>query len=282
MAEVTADRSLNRAMFALGPRFIAKALASATIAAAVAFPGSSASGQIPVRHTEGLVHGFLALRTLDGTSLADGDLLQTVRGTRVTSRVVFRFKDGSLHDETTVFSQRQQFRLLSDHLVQKGPSFPQPIDMTIDALKGQVTVRYTDDRNQPKVESEHLNLPVDLANGLILTMLKNANPAAPPKSVGFIAATPKPRLVKLEIAAAGQQSFTTGGAERKAWEYVLKVDIGGIRGVIAPLVGKQPPDSHVWILGGEAPAFVKSEQSLYNGGPVWRIELVSPIWPKQE
>jgi hypothetical protein len=63
--------------------------------------------------------------------------------------------------------------------------------------------------------------------------------------------------------------------------YVLKVDIGGIKGVVAPLVGKQPPDSHVWILGGDAPAFVRSEQPLYNGGPLWRIELTSPVWPKQ-
>jgi len=30
---------------------------------------------------------------------------------------------------------------------------------------------------------------------------------------------------------------------------------------------------------GEAPAFVKSEQQLFMGGPVWRIELVSPVWP---
>ena len=65
---------------------------------------------------------------------------QNARGPRVTSRLVFRFKDGSLHDETAVFTQRQQFRLVNDHLVQKGPSFPQPIDMTIDAAKGQVAV----------------------------------------------------------------------------------------------------------------------------------------------
>jgi hypothetical protein len=60
---------------------------------------------VRVRHTEGLVHGFLALRTLEGTPLADGDLLQTARGTQVTSRRVFHFKDGSLHEETAVFSQ---------------------------------------------------------------------------------------------------------------------------------------------------------------------------------
>jgi len=282
MVELAGNCSVNRAAITPRPRSISNALAIVIIAAAVVFPARSVSEQIAVRHTEGLVHGFLALRTLDGTLLADGDLSQTARGTRVTSRLVFHFKDGSLHDEAAVFSPRQQFRLLSDHLVQKGPSFPQPMEMTIDALKGEVTVRYTDDRGQAKVESEHLNLPADLANGIILTMLKNANPAVPPKSVAFIAATPKPRLVKLEISTAGEDAFATGGAARKALHYVLKVDIGGISGVIAPLVGKQPPDSHVWILGGEAPAFVKSEQPLYNGGPVWRIELVSPVWPKHE
>jgi hypothetical protein len=251
------------------------------IATALVLPAMSLGEQVRVRHTEGLIHGFLVLRTMEGTLLADGDLLQTARGTQVTSRLVFRFKDGSLHDETAIYSQRQQFRLISDHLVQKGPSFPQPIDLTIDALKGNVAVRFTDDNGQAKVESEHLNLPTDLANGLILTMLKNADPAAPPRSVGYIAATPKPRLVKLEISAAGQETFATGGAARRATHYVLKVDIGGLSGVIAPLFGKQPPDSHVWILGGEAPAFVKSEQALFNGGPVWRIELVSPVWPKE-
>ena len=96
-----------------------------------------------------------------------------------------------------------------------------------------------------------------------------------------MAATPKPRLVKLAISTAGEEPFTTGGTARKAMPYVLKVDIGGLASVVAPLVGKQPPDSHVWILGGEAPAFVKSEQPLYNEGPVWRIELTSPVWPKE-
>jgi len=52
-----------------------------------------------------------------------------------------------------------------------------------------------------------------------------------------------------------------------------------VAGVVAPLVGKQPPDSHVWILGGDTPAFVRAEQPLSAGGPVWRIELTSPAWP---
>jgi hypothetical protein len=233
-----------------------------------------------VRHTEGVVHGFLVLRRLDGATIADGELIQTARGDRVTARLTLRFKDGSIHDETAVFTQRQQFRLISDHLSQKGPVFPHPLDMTIDAGTGDVDVRYSDEHGESKRESAHLDLPPDLANGIILTLLKNVAADAPPKSLSFVAATPKPRLVKLEIQAAGRERFSTARTVRIATHYVLKVDIGGISGLLAPLVGKQPPDSHVWILGGEAPAFVKSEQPLFFGGPVWRIELVSPVWPR--
>jgi hypothetical protein len=211
--------------------------------------------------------------------LADGDLIQTVRGSRVTARLVFRFKDGSLHDDTAVFEQARRFRLVSDHLIQKGPTFPRPLDMSIDGTAGQVTVKYTDDDGHEKTETERLDLPPDLANGMITTLLKNVRADAPPKTLSFVAATPNPMLVKLDLSVAGAERFTTGGAGRRATHYVLKVKIGGIKGLLAPLVGKQPPDSHVWILDSEAPAFVKSEQPLFQGGPVWRIELVSPAWP---
>jgi hypothetical protein len=234
---------------------------------------------VPVRHAEGLVHGFLILRTLDSTPLADGDLIQISRGDRVSTRLVFHFKDGSIHDETAVYSQRRRFRLITHHLVQKGPTFPQPLDMSIDGSSGEVTVRYADDGKQ-KVERERIEVPPDLANGLILTLLKNIRSGASPKAISLVAATPKPRLVKLAISTAGEEPFATGGITRQAMHYVVKVEIGGIAGALAPLLGKQPPDSHVWILRGEAPAFVKSEQPLYLGGPLWRIELVSPVWPR--
>jgi len=115
---------------------------------------------------------------------------------------------------------------------------------------------------------------------MILTLLKNVRSNAPPASLSMLAFTPKPRLVKLALSVAGEDRFATGAMGRKATHYVVKVEIGGLTGLIAPLVGKQPPDSHVWVLGGEAPAFVKSEAPMFLGGPVWRIELVSPTWSK--
>jgi hypothetical protein len=241
---------------------------------------TTAGGEpVSVRYTEGIVHGFLALRSLDGKTLAEGDLIQTADGPLVTARVVFRFHDGSLQDETAVFSQRGQFRLVRDRLVQRGPAFPRALELTIDAAKGTATVTYADGKER-KTETERFDPATDLANGMILTLLKNVRPAQPPKSFSYIAATPKPRLVKLVLQNAGQEPFSTVGSDRTATHFVLTVDVGGLTGVLAKLFGKQPPDSHVWILGGEAPAFVRSEQPFFVGGPLWRVELVSPTWPR--
>jgi hypothetical protein len=240
----------------------------------------ASASQVAVRYKEGLLHGFLVLSTLEGNPLADGDLLQTAHGDQVTSRLVYHFRDGSLDDETTIFSQRRDFRLISYHLVQKGPSFQRALEMSVTASSGQVTVRYTGDDGKEKVETERMKLPPDVANGLVLSLLRNLDPDAPPLEVSIVVATPKPRVVKLAITAQGPEPFLLGASNRKAIHYVLKVQIGGLTGLVASWFGKQPPDSHIWILGGEAPAFVKSEVLSYIGGPMWRTELVAPLWPR--
>ena len=254
-------------------RVAAVVMALAVVEAA----GPPAQQGVPVRHPEGLVHGFLVLSTLQGARIADGDLIQHLQGDRVTSQLSFRFKDGSRHEETAVYSQKQHFRLLSYQLRQRGPTFPRAMDFSVDTGSGRVTAKYTD-VGREKVEAETLELPANLANGRVSTLLKNVRPDAPPKEFGYVAATPKPRLVGLEIRVAGTQNFSTGGTPRKATHYVLKVKIGGVSGLIAPLVGKDPPDVHVWILAGDAPAFIRAEQPLFPDGPVWRIELTSPVW----
>jgi hypothetical protein len=128
------------------------------------FLPSLLAAQVPVLHQEGTLHGFLILRSEEGAILATGDLAQVAHGSRVTAHLTFHFKDGSLQEETAVFTQSHNFRLVSDHLVQQGPSFVHPIDSLIDVAKGQVTVHSTDSGKE-QVKSEHMQLPPDLANG---------------------------------------------------------------------------------------------------------------------
>lgn len=241
---------------------------------------SVSASPVEVRYKEGILHGFLVLSTLEGNPIAEGDLTQVPHGNRITSRLIYRFKDGSRQEETAIFSQRGYFRLLSYHLIQKGPAFQHATEVTIAPATGQVTVRYTDDDGKEKTTSERMKLPPDLANGLVVTLLKNLRPDAPPIELSMMVATPKPRLVKIAISSPGKDPFSLAGAAREARHFVIKVEIGGVAGLVAPLVGKQPPDAHIWVTEGEAPTFVKSEGISFMGGPIWRIELVAPVWPR--
>jgi len=235
---------------------------------------------VPVRHREGRIHGFLVLRDLNDQLLASGTLLQSTNGNRVTNELAFHFKDGSTYQETSVFAQGRTFRLLTYHLVFKGPAFKKAMDMTLNTATGQVTIHHTDDDGKTKTITEQMKLPTDLANGMVPTLLGDIDQNVATTTVSMLAPTPEPRLVKLEISPAGEDSFTVGGTPGKAMRYTVKVDIGGISGVIAPIVGKQPPDTRMWMIGGKAPGFLKSEGPLFPDGPVWRIELASPVWPK--
>lgn len=244
------------------------------------FQSGAMAEPVPVRHVEGTVHGFLVLRTQEGHRIATGDLIQVVRGDRVTSRLVFHFGDGSIDDETAVFSQRGNFQLITDHHLQKGPSYPHPMDVTIDVRRGQVTVRSTEKDGKEKVTTDQMDLPTDLSNGLLLSLIKNIRPDMPETKVSMVVATPKPRLVKLAISPHGEEPFSLAGSPRKAMHYRIKIELGGVTGVVAPLIGKAPPDIQIWILGGKAPSFVKEEGALYQGGPIWSIQLTSPVWPR--
>jgi hypothetical protein len=123
-----------------------------------ALPSNAETAVAPkVLHVEGLLHGFLLLRSVEGEVRAEGEITQVAHGDKLKTSLVFHFKDTSLYQEDVVFSQRRVFRVFSYHLTQKGPAF-------------------------------------------------------------------------------------------------------------------------IWVLSGEAPAYLKSEGPLYMGGPVWRIELLSPAW----
>ncbi len=66
--------------------------------AAVLLKASLHAESIPVRYPQGSAHGFLALTTLEGKRIATGDVIQIVHGDHVTSRLTFRFRDGSIDE----------------------------------------------------------------------------------------------------------------------------------------------------------------------------------------
>jgi hypothetical protein len=232
---------------------------------------------VKVRYREGSARGFLVLRDQAGTTLASGEFSQVPQGNTIKARMFLRFRDGSLHDETTVYSQKSAFRLISDHLVQRGQSFPNPCDITIDVRSQMVSV-LAPSKDSKAEEPEHMELPSDLSNGLLFSLIKNLRTNAPQIKVSYLAPSAKPRMVKLAISLKKVSNFVVAGRSLKAAEWDVKPELGGLAGVLAPMIGKQPPDTLVWIAEGSVPAIVRVDTNLYVGGPVWSIQLASPTF----
>jgi hypothetical protein len=260
---------------------IAQRLRSCSLIALLVFAlqPTAESDPIAVRYVGGAIHGFLELRSEDGKVVASGDATQIVHGERITSRTLFHFKDGSVDDETTVYSQHGTFQLISDHHIQKGPSFPHPMDVLVDARSGQITVHSIGKDGKEEVKTDHLDLPLDLANGMVPTVVQNLRSDTQKITVSMVVLTPKPRLVKLVISNVGEDNCSLAGSPRKATHYEIKIDLGGVAGVVAPIIGKAPPNIQIWTIGGQATTFVREQGPLYAEGPMMTIQLASPVWP---
>jgi len=245
-----------------------KALGILMFALTLAAPVPAFAEPIAVQFTEGVSHAFPVLRSVGGEKLAQGELIQIPRGDRVENRLTFRFRDGSLYDERVVFSQKDMFTLMSYQIAQKGPSFPESIDAKVDRETGRYEVRYKGDEDATEeVLKGKIELPSDVYNGLLGMLMKNM-PAGTSTTVQIIAFTPKPRFVKMLLMPAGNDTVMMGEVAVPATRFLIKPQLG----LFASLLVSELPDVKIWILGGEAPAFLKFEGPLFFMGPIWRID----------
>jgi hypothetical protein len=247
-------------------------VASAALRAATAAP-------VPVRFAEGVTHGFLMLRGVDGAVLAQGDLLQVSRDGEIDKRMVFRFKDGSVFDERATYTERGVYALKSYALSKSGPAFEMDTEISMTPATGAYRVTTRDRKGGAEKRFEgKLELPADVYNGMILTIVKDL-PKGSAEIIHYVAFTPEPRVIELELKPVGEQKITVGELTKTAVHYVMKPRLGMWLKLFATMLGRMPEDLHAWILTDEVPAFVGFEGSLTTPGPVWRIELASPRRP---
>jgi hypothetical protein len=251
-----------------------RVVASVCLALAILLLAACHVGAEPVtvRFPEGISNGFLVLRARNGDVVAHGELVQAPHGEAVQSQLTFRFKDGSLYDETVTFSQNRVFRLLTYRLIQRGPAFPEASEVWMDRASGRYRARVGADDAEGTLE-----LPEDLHNGMTGTLLRNL-PAGGSASGHMYAFTPKPRLMRTTMRPEGEDRYFAGDTARTAVRHIVTMDLIGLTGLVAAVLGKDPPDVRIWTSTGAAPSFLKFEGAMFLKGPRWKIELAAPRW----
>ena len=215
----------------------------------------------------------MVARSETGKIIARVEFTEDVQGNEVTMRLTYRFVDGSIDDETTTYTQQDTFRLVRYHHIQQGPFFAKPIDFAVEAATGIATSRTADKNVKIQIESEHIDLPDDLANGFVGTLLLNVPPNTTPFRVGILAPVFGGRLIRILISPEGEHPFQKAGQTFKATLFRIHPELGGMLGAIAKLLGLQPKDVMVWVLEGETPAVMRVVGQLGGSGPVLSSEL---------
>lgn len=239
-----------------------------TACVAMAMISAGPAETIPVRLPQRNVHRSMVTRSETGTVIARHEFTQVVQGDEVTMHFAYYFTDGSLDDEVTTFTERGAVRLVRDHHVEKGPFFTKPVDYAIDFAAGTATIRTVDRTGKVNIESRHLQLPGDLANGLIGVLLLNVPPDVKPFRVDMLAPVGGGRMIQIAISPEGEQSLQIAGRNVSATVFRIHPELGGIVGWIATLIGVEPKDVMVWVTEGKDPAVVKIVGQLGGYGPV--------------
>ncbi|MBB5059432.1 hypothetical protein HDF16_004158 [Granulicella aggregans] len=247
---------------------------------AIALNTAALAEPISVRHIQRPMHRFMVARSEDGKTIASGEFLQSVQGDEVTMRMTYKFVDGSIDDETTTYRQQRTFRLVRNHHIQKGPFFTKPIDFSVEAATGIATSRISDSEGNIHVESKHMDLPPDLANGFVGTLLLNVPHDTAPFRAGMLAPVGGGRLVQLLISPESEQTVVLEGRSLKATVFRIHPELGGVVRFIARLLRLEPKDVRVWVLEGEEPAVAVIVGQLGGYGPVVSSDLVGTSFVK--
>ena len=87
----------------------------------------------------------------------------------------------------------------SYRLVQHGPAFIQDTEISLQRLSGKYRVKTTARKDgREEVFDGTLDLPADVYNGMVLTVVKNL-PKGASEAVHVVAFTSAPRLVELKL-----------------------------------------------------------------------------------
>jgi hypothetical protein len=220
---------------------------------------ASGSPGVAVRSSIGDLHGFPSLSDTAGRVIADGELRQERRGDRVVVHVRWVFGDGrevDEHDEFEVARQLAQVRFAWSER-SRGEERRR---FEVDFETGRA-LAVTRERGEAKREEVHLDLPRGRAFAGYGTALAVAElpleRGAANAELTFVAFTPKPRTVDLEVRRDGQEAVSAGGRAIPCDRLTLHAKIPFPIGLFV-----HPDDAHLWFTHTAPRALVRAEQNL--------------------
>jgi len=240
-------------------RFIQVQIPRMTGAALALLLVLGSSGAVEVRHAIGSLHGFPSMSDDAGRVIADGELTQELRGERLAVQVRWAFQDGRKVVETDVFRvgaelTQEQFSWVESRGGEERRRFE------IDFETGRALALTRGEKGDVSREEAKLDLAGRAFAGYGTALAVSHMPfdaAGWKGAITFVAFTPKPRAVKLEVKLDGEERIRVAGRAIVCDRLTLHPAIPFPLSLFA-----HAADAHLWFTHGAPPALVRAQQNL--------------------
>lgn len=231
----------------------------------------AAPAPVAVRFPPGTLHGFPSLSDPAGQVIADGELEQRRTGRTLHVRLRWTFRDG----RTVV--EEDEFRVGAS-LVQRRFSFVESRGgieqrrFEANLAHGRATASWSEGGRTERAE-EKLELPAGGAfagYGTALAVGQLGLAAGAKAELGFVAYTPKPRLVTLSVRRDREEPVVAQGREIPCDCFTLHPELPFPISLLA-----HAKDAHLWFTHAGPPALVRAEQSFAaKDDPVVVVDVI--------
>jgi len=243
----------------------------------VAAPGAVVEGApaagVEGAPLEGALHGFPAMRSLDGKKLADGDFAQWIEGGRLHIRILYEFGEGRRVEERAAFRQ-------SPELVQEEWSLREMRGgelyrhFEVDFRSGAASAKKREEGGlrewTGKLETPSGRAFAGFGFTMALKALRERLMRGERVELRAAAFTPKPRLVEVELRHGGLDRMRMGGRLLRGDRFIVHAKIPWIATLFV-----DAPDHRIWLTNPAPAGFLRWEGPLAEpGDPVIRVDLL--------
>ena len=181
---------------------------------------------------------------------------QRRRGDVVDATRVARFYDGSSDEDTARVRVGTTLRSLRGRSIIRNTRGFVTVDISIDVEAGHIS-GFSGLGKERKVYDERVELPEGTYWGpLIFMVIKNFEANAVENRLVFrtVVATPKPRVIDMELLRQNKTTVRRGGAAITAVQFVLRPTVNWL---VDPIIRMFAPDTSFFVHSGAPPALAR-------------------------
>jgi hypothetical protein len=211
---------------------------------------------IQLAWTEGDLAGLTRILSPEGKTIGSIEYHQHLHGDVLEAIRIAHFSEGSSDEDQVEARVGKTLEGIRGRSIIRDVHATPVNDLTIDVAAGHIT-GFSGLGKQRETYDEHVTLPPGTYWGpLVAIVVRNFDANAEGDRVVFntVVATPKPRVLDMELVSEGQTALNRPGLRLQVAKFALRPTINFL---IDPIIQRLAPKTEFFVLPGKPPALAR-------------------------